>query len=103
MSPPESPSSRIIQALSNPVEQWCKPVYPAALIWEATHVATWGLVTAYCIAWELIGDENRAERCREDLQNEDWDRIETSRNGQTVYILCRPVDQTAAGASGARR
>ena len=90
----EEPEYEVV--LSNPVEQWCKPVYPASLIWEATRMATWGLVTAYCIAWELIGDENRAERCRKDLQDEDWDRIETSRNGQTVYILCRPVEPTAA-------
>jgi hypothetical protein len=74
--------------LSNPIEQSREPVYHAGLIWEAALMATLALASTHCITWELLGDENRAKRCREDLLNEDWDRVETSRNGQTVYIVC---------------
>ena len=86
--------------LCNPIEQSCKPIYPAGLIWEAAYLATLAATSAHCIVWELLGDENRAKRCREDLLNEDWDRIETSRNGQTVYILCQPVKHPAAAGGG---
>ena len=86
--------------LSNPIEQSLKPVYHASLVWEAAVMATVALASAHCITWELLGDENRGERCREDLLNEDWDRVETSRNGQTVYIVCGPAKHAAAASGG---
>ena len=47
---------------------------------------------AHCMVWELLGDEQLSERCRGDLQKEDWDRIKTSRNGQIVYIVCQNAE-----------
>ena len=98
----KEPEEEIV--LSNPIEQWVKPVYHASMIWEAAIIATIALGSAHAITWELLRDERRSEQCREDLANEVWDRIKSSRNGQTVYIVCRPPeDRTNASGNPKER
>ena len=75
--------------------------YPGEMFWTAMLVSTVAMLVTSGWFWHHMGHEDRAQRVLTAIGSENWDRIETMCNGQTVRIVA-PVPTEADLAYAAR-
>ena len=61
--------------------------YPGEMFWTAMLVSTVAMLATSGWFWHHMGHEDRAQRVLKAMGSENWDHIQTMRNGQTVRIV----------------